>query len=131
MKGHVPEKDGILACLLVAEMVARRDKNLRQQLVEIEGKVGAFHTVRLNLHLTPELRGAVKAKLESPPATLGGKPVVELNRTDGLKLILQNGSWILLRLSGTEPVARCYVEAHSANELNQLTETAREFVLGK
>ena len=79
----------------------------------------------------PELKGAVKAKLESPPATLGGKPVVELNRTDGLKLILQNGSWILLRLSGTEPVARCYVEAHSANELNQLTETAREFVLGK
>jgi phosphoglucomutase len=131
MKGHVPEKDGILACLLVAEMVARRNKNLRQQLVEIERKVGAFHSVRLNLHLTPELKAAVKAKLESPPATLGGKPIVELNRTDGLKLILQNGSWILLRLSGTEPVARCYVEAHSPDELNQLTATAREFVLGK
>ena len=55
---------------------------------------------------------------------------MELNRTDGLKLILQNGSWILLRLSGTEPVARCYVEAHSPDELNQLTETARKFVLG-
>jgi phosphoglucomutase len=67
--------------------------------------------------------------LESPPSTLGGKPVVELNRTDGLKLILQNGSWVLLRLSGTEPVARCYVEAHSLDELNHLTEAARKFVL--
>ena len=131
IKGHVPEKDGILACLLVAEMVARRNKNLRQQLAEMESKVGSFHTVRLNLHLTPELRAAVKVKLENPPATLGGKPVMELNRTDGLKLILQDGSWILLRLSGTEPVARCYVEAHSPEGLNQLTEAAREFVLGK
>jgi phosphoglucomutase len=129
IKGHVPEKDGILACLLVAEMMAQRNKNLRQQLVEIESKVGTFHTVRLNLQLTPDLKAAVMAKLESPPTTLGGKPVVELNRTDGLKLILQNGSWILLRLSGTEPVARCYVEAHSLDELNQLTETARKFVL--
>ncbi|HEU0005706.1 MAG TPA: phosphoglucomutase/phosphomannomutase family protein [Terriglobia bacterium] len=131
IKGHVPEKDGILACLLVAEMVARRHKNLKQQLAEIESKVGAFRTVRLNLHLTPELKAAVKVKLDTPPAALGGRPVVELNRTDGLKLILQDGSWILLRLSGTEPVARCYVEAHSPEELNQLTETAREFVLGK
>jgi len=129
IKGHVPEKDGILACLLVAEMVAQRQKSLKQQLAEIESTVGAFHTVRLNLHLTPELKAAVKSKLESPPATLEGKPIVELNRTDGLKLILQNGSWILLRLSGTEPVARCYVEAHSLDELKQLTNSARKFVL--
>jgi phosphomannomutase len=131
IKGHVPEKDGILAGLLVAEMVARRSKNLRQQLAEIETKVGAFRTVRLNLHLTPELKQAVQAKLGSPPKTLGGKPVVEVNRTDGLKLVLEGGSWILLRLSGTEPVARCYVEAHSTAELTQLTETARDFVLGR
>jgi phosphomannomutase len=110
-------------------MRAQRNKNLRQQLVEIQNKVGTFHTVRLNLQLTPDLKAAVKARLESPPSTFAGKPVVELNRTDGLKLILQNGSWILLRLSGTEPVARCYVEAHSPDELNQLTETARKFVL--
>jgi len=131
VKGHVPEKDGILACLLVAEMVARRKKSLRQQLGEIESKVGSFHTVRLNLHLTPELKTAVKAKLDNPPATLGGVPVVEINRADGLKLILQDGSWVLLRLSGTEPVARCYVESHSEGGLVELTETARKFVLQK
>ena len=131
IKGHVPEKDGILACLLVAEMVARRNKNLKQQLAELESKVGTFRTVRLNLHLTPELKSTVKAKLENPPSTLGGTPVVDVNRTDGLKLILKDGSWILLRLSGTEPVARCYVEAHSQEQLSQLAETAREFVLGK
>jgi phosphoglucomutase len=130
IKGHVPEKDGILACLLVAEMVAQRKMSLRQQLSEIESRVGAFHTVRLNLHLTPELKEHVKLKLENPPAVLRGKRVVDLNRKDGLKLILDDGSWILLRLSGTEPVARCYVEAHSRDELKRLTEVAKEFVLG-
>ncbi len=129
IKGHVPEKDGILACLLVAEMVARRGKSLRQQLNDIEKRVGAFHTVRLNLRLTPELKKKVKARLGNPPDRLGGKTVAKLNRADGLKLILEDGSWILLRLSGTEPVARCYVEAGSAAELARLTEVARQFVL--
>lgn len=129
IKGHVPEKDGILACLLVAEMVASRGKNLRQQLADIERRVGAFHTVRLNLHLTPELKEKVKDRLGNPPNRLGGKTVTELNRTDGLKLILEDGSWVLLRLSGTEPVARCYVEAGSEAELTRLTEVARAFVL--
>lgn len=129
VKGHVPEKDGILACLLVAEMAAQRKKSLRQQLAEVEGRVGAFHTVRLNLHLTPELKESVKFKLENPPAELGGKKVANLNRKDGLKLILEDGAWVLLRLSGTEPVARCYVEAHSSAELERLTEVAKEFVL--
>jgi phosphoglucomutase len=72
----------------------------------------------------------VKFKLENPPVGLGGKQVVDLNRKDGLKLILEDGSWILLRLSGTEPVARCYVEAHNRDELKRLTEVAKEFVLG-
>jgi alpha-D-glucose phosphate-specific phosphoglucomutase len=129
IKGHVPEKDGILACLLVAEMVAHRRKSLRQQLAEIEKRVGVFRTVRLNLHLTPELKGKVKFRLENPPATLGGAPVVKLNRTDGLKMILADESWVLLRLSGTEPVARCYVETHSDEDLSRLTETAKAFVM--
>lgn len=129
IRGHVPEKDGILACLLVAEMVAHRKKSLRQQLSEMEQRVGAFRTLRLNLHLTPELQEQVKSKLENPPTTLGGKRVAKLNRKDGLKLILEDDSWILLRLSGTEPVARCYVEAHTDSQLAQLTQVAKEFVL--
>jgi phosphomannomutase len=130
IKGHVPEKDGILACLLVAEMVARRGKSLQRQLADVETKVGAFYTVRLNLHLTPQLKAAVKAKLDHPPTTVEGVSVVGLDRTDGLKLMLEDGCWILLRLSGTEPVVRCYVEAHTVDELNRLTASARNLVLG-
>jgi phosphoglucomutase len=131
IKGHVPEKDGILACLLAAEMVAARGKSLRAQLAELQAKVGVFETVRLNLRMTPELKAKLRNKMESPPSSLGGHQVVRENRVDGLKLILENGTWILLRLSGTEPVARCYVEAHSLQELNQLMEAAKKFVFGE
>ncbi|MEW5975871.1 MAG: phosphoglucomutase/phosphomannomutase family protein [Acidobacteriota bacterium] len=129
IKGHVPEKDGILACLLAAEAVARRGKSLRQQLDELQQKVGFFFTVRLNLHLTEELKEKVRVRLESPPKQLGGRTVVRLNRLDGLKMMFEDDSWILLRLSGTEPVARCYVETHSQQELERLTQVAKEFVL--
>jgi phosphoglucomutase len=130
IKGHVPEKDGILACLLTAEMVASRKKSLKQQLSELQQKVGRFETLRLNLRLTPELKEIVKNKMENPPTSLGGKKIASLNRLDGLKIILEDGTWILLRLSGTEPVARCYVEAHDPAGLAELEKNAREFVLG-
>ena len=129
IKGHVPEKDGILACLLVAEMVARRARSLNQQLEALQKRLGYFFTIRLNLHFSPELKEKLKSKLENPPARLGDKQVTELNRIDGLKMIFEDGTWILLRLSGTEPVARCYVEAHSQKELDRLTEVAQHFIL--
>jgi len=128
IKGHVPEKDGILACLLVAEMVARRSKSLNQQLEDLQRKVGFFFTTRLNWHLSAELKEKVKARLENPPSQLGGKPIAQLNRTDGLKIIFDDETWILLRLSGTEPVARCYVEAHRREDLDRLSGVARQFV---
>jgi phosphoglucomutase len=128
IKGHVPEKDGILACLLVAEMVARRSKSLNQQLDDLQRKVGFFVTRRLNWHLSPELKEKVKARLEDPPSQLAGQPIAQLNRTDGLKMIFDDQTWILLRLSGTEPVARCYVEAHNPEDLERLVGVAQQFV---
>jgi len=128
IKGHVPEKDGILACLLVTEMVARRGQSLHQQLEELQKKLGYFFTIRLNLHLSPELKEKLKSRLENPPTRLGKKQVAELNRMDGLKMIFEDGTWVLLRLSGTEPVARCYVEAHSQKALDHLTQLARQFI---
>ena len=129
IKGHVPEKDGILACLLVAEMVAKRKKDLGTQLAELESRVGTFRTVRLNLQLTSELKETVRDKVAHPPSKLGEHPIVEVNRKDGLKMIFSDGSWILLRLSGTEPVARVYVEAPNDDKLKQLSDLAQQFVL--
>jgi len=129
IRGHVPEKDGVLAGLLVAEMVATRGKSLGVQLKELFGKVGSFYPVRENFRLTPEVKAAFTEKLKTDPTELGGHKVTGIVRTDGLKLILDDGSWVCYRLSGTEPVVRAYTEARRAEESDALRAAAEKFVL--
>jgi phosphoglucomutase len=127
--GHLPEKDGILACLLLAESVARRGLSVRQQLEVLFKKVGAYHTERVNLHLKPEVQKRLLEKLKRDWNEFDSRKVVRIDRTDGLKMICQDGSWILMRLSGTEPVVRVYGEAASDRELEKLMTAAKAFVL--
>ena len=129
IRGHVPEKDGVLAGLLVAEMVANRGKSLGAQLKELFGKVGSFYPVRENFRLTPEVKAAFTEKMKADPTELGGINVVGVVRTDGLKVILANGSWVCYRLSGTEPVVRAYTEARSELDMEALKAAAEAFVL--
>ncbi len=128
LRGHVPDKDGVLACLLVAEMVAVEGKTLGQLLADLYSRVGEFHTSRKNLRLSMELADKIDAKLASPPDQLAGKSVKELITTDGVKMIMDDGSWALFRKSGTEPVVRVYTEAGSREGLESLTEAAVQFV---
>ena len=128
IRGHVPEKDGVLAGLLVAEMVATRGKSLGVQLKELFGKVGSFYPVRENFRLTPEVKAAFTEKLKADPTELGGRKVSKVVRTDGLKLILEDGSWVCYRLSGTEPVVRAYTEARSEQDMEALKAAAEKFV---
>jgi alpha-D-glucose phosphate-specific phosphoglucomutase len=130
IRGHVPEKDGVLAGLLVAEMVAKRGKTLGEQLKELFAKVGSFYPVRENFRLTPERKAAFTEKLKADPTELSGRKVVGVVRTDGLKLILDDGSWVCYRLSGTEPVVRAYVEARNEHDKEALSAAAKAFVLG-
>jgi phosphoglucomutase len=129
IRGHVPEKDGIIAGLLVAEMVATRGASLGVQLKWLFDKVGSYYPVRENFHLTPEVKAAFTEKLKADPAELSGRKVVQVVRTDGLKLILDDGSWVCYRLSGTEPVVRAYVEARSKPDMEILRAAAEKFVL--
>ena len=129
IRGHVPEKDGIIAGLLVAEMVAKRGKTLGKQLAELFGKVGSFYPVRENFHLTQEAKDKFTQKLKTDPTELGGRTVTSVVRTDGLKLVLDDGSWVCYRLSGTEPVVRAYTEARDADDMAALSAAAKEFVL--
>jgi phosphoglucomutase len=129
IRGHVPEKDGILAGLLVAEMVAVRGKSLGLQLREMFAKVGSYYPVRENFRLTPEVKAAFTEKLKRDPTELDGRRVKEVVRTDGLKLILEDGSWVCYRLSGTEPVVRAYTEARSEEGMEELRAAAEKFVL--
>jgi alpha-D-glucose phosphate-specific phosphoglucomutase len=129
IRGHVPEKDGVLAGLLVAEMVAVRGKSLGVQLRELFAKVGSFYPVRENFRLTPEVKAAFTEKLKADPTELSGRKVSKVVRTDGLKLILEDGSWVCYRLSGTEPVVRAYCEARNEQDMEALKAAAEKFVL--
>jgi phosphoglucomutase len=130
IKGHVPEKDGILACFLVAEMVAREGRSIRELLDRLYGEVGRFVTRRDNLKLSPELEIAYKNKINAVPTEIAGTKVKEIVRIDGTKLLLADGSWMLFRKSGTEPVVRLYGEASNDARLSEVMAAGRKFILG-
>ena len=127
--GHVPEKDGVLAGLLVAEMVARRGESLGLQLKGLFGKVGSFYPNRENFRLTPDVKAKFTEKVKGDPTELGGRKVASIVRTDGLKLILDDGSWVCYRLSGTEPVVRVYTEVRNESDSAKLSEAAKTWVM--
>ncbi len=129
IRGHVPEKDGMLAGLLVAEMVAVRGKTIGEQLQALFGKVGSYYPVRENFHLTQQAKDNFTKKLKTEPRELAGRKVSAIVRTDGLKLVFDDGSWVCYRLSGTEPVVRAYTEARSKEDSVKLTEAAKQWVL--
>ena len=128
MYKHLPEKDGILACLLVAEMVARTGKKLHQLVEEMYTEFGYFYTKRSDMKLTPQLKDSLAAKLAHPPSELDGMKVREVNTTDGVKLVFDSSTWLLFRLSGTEPVARIYAEACSPKDLKRVLDAGKRFV---
>ncbi|MBI4839860.1 MAG: phosphoglucomutase/phosphomannomutase family protein, partial [candidate division NC10 bacterium] len=121
VKGHVPEKDGILACLLAAELAASRGRmRLQALLQELYAEVGTVLARRLNFHLESRLVAGLRERLKEPPGRLADRAVTEVKRLDGVKLILEDGSWLLLRPSGTEPVVRLYAEASTLQHLEAL-----------
>ena len=128
IRHHVPEKDGIIAGLLAAEMVARRRKPLREQLQILFGKVGSFYPQRENFRLTPEVKEQFTSKLKTEPREFFGRKVAGVVRTDGLKLLFADGSWVCYRLSGTEPVVRVYSEARSRDDLTKLSGQAKNWI---
>lgn len=130
IRKHIPEKDGILACLLVAEMVAARSASLGEQIRAAYKKLGReFWPVRENLHLSDEQKANAMKKVALDGSTLLGRKIVSIDRTDGAKFVFEDGSWMLLRFSGTEPLMRLYVEAESAEASARLTSEATKWVL--
>jgi phosphoglucomutase len=129
IRGHLPEKDGILACLLVAEMITARNASLLDQLRDLFGRVGGeFWPVRMNLHLPDETQKKLPERLRENFSEFAGHRVAKTDRTDGLKLIFDDGSWVLMRPSGTEPVARIYTEASKLAAAEKLAEDAKAWI---
>jgi phosphomannomutase len=133
IRGHVPDKDGLLACLLLLEIVAVEKKPLsviRQRLFK---RVGEFHNVRLNYKLDharqmTELQERLRLK---PPLEIAGGSVWRIDESDGFKFILRDGSWLGLRPSGTEPALRLYAEASSEKSLRALADAGKRLIQGK
>jgi phosphoglucomutase len=129
VKSHVPEKDGILACLLAAELVASHGRGrLADLLKALYAEVGTVLTRRLNYHLPPRAVAELRAKLEEPPKRLADRAVIQVNRLDGVKMILEDGSWLLLRPSGTEPVVRLYAEASTEPRLEAIVSEGQRLI---
>ncbi len=128
IRHHVPEKDGLLAGLLCCEMVARRGRSLGEQLKALCNQVGSYYPRRENFRLTAEVKQKFTEKLRSDPREFSGRNVSEVVRTDGLKLVFDDGSWVCYRLSGTEPVVRVYSEARDEAGLKKLSAAAKQWI---
>jgi len=129
IQGHVPEKDGILACLLMAEVRAVEKKSFRAILKDLRKTVGPYLSDRVNLHLSDDAMQGVRRKFETfTPNQIDGWPVKKIVRLDGFKFIFQDDSWMGVRLSGTEPVVRLYVESDSAKKLKELEKIGTQLI---
>jgi phosphomannomutase len=110
-RGHVPERDGILAGLYILDLMVRTGKTPSQLIEHLYSLVGAHYYDRVDRSFAAEQREATRQRiLSANPATLGGLPVTGLDTTDGFKFNLADGGWMLIRFSGTEPILRVYCE---------------------
>ncbi len=133
IRGHVPEKDGLLACLLMLELAACEGKTLGAVRARLQKKLGEFHGARVNVRMERlrqiiELEDRLKVK---PPLELAGASVWRVDQTDGFKFILRDGAWLGLRSSGTEPVFRLYAEAHTSKRLREMVDAGKKLIQGK
>jgi len=128
VRGHILGKDGIFACALVVEMLARTGKHISQMQEEVWNLTGRLYTAEENLPATPDMRVIIPQRLrESSITHIGPYPVVQVSYLDGIKILLENDNWALLRFSGTEPVLRLMVEADTPAKAQELIDWLKQF----
>lgn len=128
-RNHVPYRDGILSSLFLLDIVVQHDGDLGAALAELEARVGQWSYERLDLPCRRDQAEAATARIRlAAPKRLAGVPIVRLYDDDGLKYYLEDGSWLLIRFSGTEPVLRLYAEAHSPERVRELLTRGRELL---
>jgi len=122
-RGHVPERDGILAGLYILDLMVRLNKTPSQLIDHLFAQVGAHYYDRIDSRFPPEMREATRQRiLDAKPATIGGLAVTGLDTTDGFKFGLADGGWMLIRFSGTEPVLRVYCETTEQDKVQPILE---------
>ncbi len=121
-RGHVPERDGILAGLYFLDMMVRLGQSPSELLTTLFNKVGAHYYDRIDTPFTGDRKLREQKIIESKPTTIGGVKVTNLDTTDGFKFNLEDGGWMLIRFSGTEPIMRVYCETTHQEKVKAILE---------
>jgi phosphomannomutase len=119
--GHIPERDGIAAGLMLLELLATERKSVNQLIANLEKQFGPHRYDRIDTHFPLEKRAALMEFCKTnPPDKLLRSPLAEVKTYDGVKFVAQDSSWLMLRGSGTEPILRIYAEAKSQANVQKL-----------
>jgi phosphomannomutase len=140
---HLPERDGLLNCLMLANVMAQEGRTLGELVADLQAEYGEHQYGRIDLHISDDIKNAAIARARALPAgdaTFAGMPILRQENLDGVKFYLDNPeaktkpnaaeTWLLLRASGTEPLMRIYTESCSKESVTKLLESARAFALG-
>lgn len=128
-RGHLPERDAMLAGLYFLDLMNQLHKSPSQLIDYLYSKVGPHHYERLDMEFPPNDRNAIIGRLTSrTPSHIGGKEVTKVNTMDGFHYTLADGSWLLIRFSGTEPILRIYAEAETPERANSLISEGRNIL---
>ena len=132
VKGHIPERDGILNSLLFLEAIVAAGKPPSVMLAELHKEFGEFHFGRYDMHLDTNVGMELVHELtEKPPPDIAGYAVTGVQTTDGTKLLFDDESWLLFRQSGTEPVLRIYAEGTSVEKMQALLAAGEKLAAAK
>ncbi len=125
-RGHILERDGILSGLFFLDLMVREQKSPSQLIDHLFSKVGPHHYNRVDVEFPPEERQAVTNRLsQAAPSTIDNTGVREVRSDDGFRFLLADGSWLLIRFSGTEPLLRVYAESDSPERVSRLLAEGR------
>jgi phosphomannomutase len=141
---HLPERDGLLNALLLANVMAQEGKTLGQLVADLQAEYGEHQYGRIDLHIPDDVKDAAIARakaLKSGDPVIAGMPILRQENLDGVKFYLDNPeaktkpnaaeTWILFRASGTEPLMRIYTESTSKETVAKLLESGRKFALSQ
>jgi phosphomannomutase len=119
--GHIPERDGIAAGMMLLELLATERASVTQLLKNLEKQFGVHRYARIDAHFPLEKRGALMEFCKNnPPEKLLKSPLADVKTYDGVKFVAEDGSWLMLRGSGTEPILRIYAEGKSDADAQKL-----------